>query len=58
MDADLTDSNILLLLAQPAHPEYSLASDAVDKLLLQNVDLCVVAQDLVEFWSVNSPEHR
>jgi len=52
MDSSLVDSNILLRLSQPAHAEYSITSEAVDKLLLQNVDLCVVPQNLVEFWAV------
>jgi predicted nucleic acid-binding protein len=46
------DSNILLRLSQPAHAEYSMASGAVDKLLLQNFDLCIVPQNLIEFWAV------
>jgi predicted nucleic acid-binding protein len=52
MDSALVDSNILLRLTQPAHAEYSLATEAVDKLLLQEVDLCIVPQNLVEFWAV------
>ncbi len=52
MDAALVDSNILLRLTQPAHAESSVTSPAVAKLLTQNVDLCIVPQNLVEFWAV------
>jgi predicted nucleic acid-binding protein len=54
MEASLVDSNILLRLTQPAHPEYAVTSAAVAKLLKQNTDLCVVPQNLVEFWAVAS----
>jgi predicted nucleic acid-binding protein len=52
MDTALVDSNILLRLTQPAHPEFSVTSAAVAKLLWQDVDLCIVPQNLVEFWAV------
>jgi len=52
VESCLVDSNILLRLSQPAHAEYSMASGAVDKLLLQNFDLCIVPQNLIEFWAV------
>jgi predicted nucleic acid-binding protein len=52
MDAALVDSNILLRLSQPEHADYLIASAAVDELLIENVDLCVVPQNLVEFWAV------
>jgi predicted nucleic acid-binding protein len=51
MDAALVDSN-LLRLTQPAHPEFSVTSTAVAKLLSPDVDLCIVPQNLVEFWAV------
>lgn len=52
MDAALVDSNILLRLTQPAHPEYAITSAAVAKLIKQDIDLCIVPQNLVEFWAV------
>lgn len=52
MDAALADSNILLRLAQPAHPEHSVTAAAITKLIRQGFDLCVVPQNLVEFWAV------
>jgi len=52
MEAALADSNILLRLAQPAHAEHSVTAAAVTKLIRQGFDLCVVPQNLVEFWAV------
>lgn len=48
----LADSNILLRLVQPTHAQHAVASSALDKLLADNVDLCVVTQNIVEFWAV------
>jgi len=52
MEAALADSNILLRLAQPAHTEHYVTAAAVTKLIRQGFDLCVVPQNLVEFWAV------
>jgi len=48
----LADTNILLRVVQPAHSQHAVTSSALDKLLLQNIDLCIVTQNLVEFWAV------
>jgi predicted nucleic acid-binding protein len=48
----LADSNILLRVAQPSHAHHAVALAALDKLLAQNFDLCIVMQNLVEFWAV------
>jgi predicted nucleic acid-binding protein len=52
MDLVLADSNILLRVAQPSHPHHEIALAAMDKLLQQDFDLCIVTQNLVEFWAV------
>jgi predicted nucleic acid-binding protein len=52
MGTVLVDSNILLRLAQPAHAQYAVASEAVASLRKQNFDLCIATQNLVEFWVV------
>lgn len=48
----LSDTNILLRSSQPAHPMYSEAVDAVDELRRRGEQLCITAQNLVEFRSV------
>ena len=48
----LTDTNIILRLAQPAHPMYAVALTAVKKLLSDGHDLCLIPQNLIEFWNV------
>jgi predicted nucleic acid-binding protein len=52
MDSALVDTNVLLRLLQPAHVHYPLASSAIAGLRQQNFDLCIVPQNLVEFWVV------
>lgn len=52
MASILLDSNVLLRLAQPAHPHCSVASTAVTALRNQNHELCIARQNLVEFWAV------
>jgi hypothetical protein len=51
-DATLVDSNILLRMLQPLHTQYALAGAAVASLRQQRFELCIVPQNLVEFWSV------
>jgi predicted nucleic acid-binding protein len=48
----LIDTNVLLRLLQPQHPQYSIAAAAVAELRKQGVDLSVALQNLVEFWVV------
>jgi predicted nucleic acid-binding protein len=48
----LVDTNILLRLLQPQHPQYSIAGAAVAELRKQRVDLCVAPRNLVELWVV------
>ena len=52
MEAALVDSNILLRLLQPAHTQYTAAKSALAVLRSQRADLCIAAQNLVEFWAV------
>lgn len=48
----LVDTNILLRSAEPGHVMNKPASDAVDLLRTQGETLCLVPQNLYEFWSV------
>ena len=47
----LVDSNILLRLSHPASPQCQLALDSTAKLRSLGDTLCVVPQNLYEFWS-------
>lgn len=49
--AYLVDTNILLRMSQPQHPHCAHAEMAVSILLSRNVELCVAAQNLFEFWT-------
>lgn len=48
----LLDTNILTRSAQPAHPMHASALNAVSTLRMRGEDLCIVPQNLVEFWAV------
>lgn len=48
----LLDTNILTRSVQPAHPMQKTALDAVSILKTRGEDLCIVPQNLVEFWTV------
>jgi predicted nucleic acid-binding protein len=48
----LADTNILLRLVEPTNPHYIEAKNAVDKLLKQGDTLCVLLQNISEFWNV------
>ena len=48
----LLDTNALLRLAQPRHPDHISARETVRLLLEQDESVCVVPQNLYEFWSV------
>lgn len=48
----LLDTNLLLRSAQTAHPMYQPAVDAVAALRAQGEVLCLVPQNLYEFWVV------
>jgi predicted nucleic acid-binding protein len=52
MAVTLIDTNVLLRLLQPRHPQYSIAGTAVAALRQQRADLCVAPQNRVEFWVV------
>lgn len=47
----LLDTNILLRSAQPNHPMYRDAVDAIDTLFSRQETLVVVPQVIVEFWT-------
>ncbi|MEZ6101653.1 MAG: type II toxin-antitoxin system VapC family toxin [Pirellulaceae bacterium] len=48
----LLDSNILLRLSEPGHPHHVLASEAIQSLADQQHLMCVVPQNLYEYWVV------
>jgi len=48
----LVDTNILIRLIQPHHPLSRVAGDAITLLRSQNRRLCLVPQNLIEFWTV------
>ena len=48
----LADTNILLRSAEPAHPMHPTAVRAVSTLLSRGERVCVLPQNLIEFWSV------
>jgi predicted nucleic acid-binding protein len=50
--AYLSDTNILLRSAQPAHPMHAEAVAAVEALLNSGEAVCIVPQNIVEFWGV------
>lgn len=54
MASVLIDSNILLRLAQPAHPQCPVAASATAALRKSGADLCLAPQNLVEFWVVST----
>jgi predicted nucleic acid-binding protein len=48
----LADSNILSRLAQPQNPHHAIARRAVISLRRQDTEICLVPQNLIEFWAV------
>jgi predicted nucleic acid-binding protein len=48
----LVDTNVLLRMAQPAHPMHAQAMSAVDALSSGGETLCVVPQVVYEYWAV------
>jgi predicted nucleic acid-binding protein len=48
----LVDTNLLLRSAEPAHPMCAMALNALAVLRARGARLCVVPQNLIEFWSV------
>lgn len=48
----LLDTNIILRLAEPAHPMHGIALTAVKKLFAEGHNLCLIPQNLIEFWNV------
>ena len=46
------DTNILLRSTEPAHPTHQQAVDAVKTLLANGDRVCLIPQNLIEFWNV------
>lgn len=50
--ATALDANVLLRLSQKKHPLYLVSKQAVQKLKDDNETLCVLPQNITEFWNV------
>ena len=48
----LIDTNVLLRSADPAHPMYADAVGSVSLLRNRGETLCIIPQNLIEFWNV------
>lgn len=48
----LADSNILSRLAQPQNLHHPIARHAIITLRQQGAKICLVPQNLIEFWAV------
>ena len=48
----LVDTNILLRTIQETHPMHEYSVQAVKNLLVQEKTLCIIPQNLIEFWVV------
>lgn len=48
----LIDTNVLLRSVQKSHPAHADAVKAVEILLRRGDRLCVIAQNMIEFWAV------
>lgn len=48
----LVDTNVLLRLVEPNHPMHINVLDALDNLRRGGETLCIVPQNLIEFWAV------
>ncbi|MEM7554090.1 MAG: PIN domain-containing protein [Cyanobacteria bacterium P01_A01_bin.84] len=48
----LVDTNILLRTIQETHPMHKSSVQAVRNLLTQEKNLCIIPQNLIEFWVV------
>jgi len=46
------DTNVLLRLSHPAHPQHSLIMQAMRRLEDRDVEFCFTPQNLGEFWNV------
>lgn len=49
---ELVDTNILLRSVEPLHPQYSIAVQAVARLLAQDTTVYFTLQNIAEFWNV------
>ncbi len=48
----MVDTNIILRSAEPHHPTHEQAVTAVKTLLLEGNRVCLIPQNLIEFWNV------
>jgi predicted nucleic acid-binding protein len=48
----LVDTNLLLRSSDIDHPLYEIATNAVNLLLSRDERVCIVPQNLIEFWNV------
>jgi len=52
----LVDTNILLRLAKQEDPNYSTIQSAIESLTERGTQLCYIAQNIIEFWNVCTPQ--
>ncbi len=52
MTTYLLDTNVWLRTVQRESPQHSLAVEALATLLMQGDEVCITAQNVIEFWSV------
>ena len=48
------DTNVLLRLSERNHPQFSLISTAMRRLVMQGAEFCFAPQNLGEFWNVST----
>lgn len=48
----LADTNIILRLAEPAHPMHNTTLNTIKKLFNNGDEVCLIPQNLIEFWNV------
>ena len=48
----VVDTNVLLRLTEPSHPAHNSVLDVLDFLRRRGETLCIVPQNLIEFWAV------
>jgi predicted nucleic acid-binding protein len=48
------DTNVLLRLSHPIHPQHALIMTALLRLVARDVTLCFTPQNLGEFWNVST----
>lgn len=48
------DTNVILRLAHPSHPQHDLIMTALRRLVARDIELCFTPQNLGEFWNAST----